>query len=347
MDTTPKYDRDKLVDLLSERAAFERAAVGLYDALMRGLGEIDHPLIASSMDALHRYREEEREHAEWVTQLLGKLGGTPHRDFSDAVSRETRALESVITREANRGELLPVMHAMLAAELMDAEGWKLLLKVADELGDEDAIRELRRFVEREDEHLALVRRMILALATESVRFSADGQIEAQTSGATRAEKQGTAQPGRQRHQNVMDVAISGLGRATTDHDIIRRWVEERGGKPAHVKRTGGDGDPGILRIDFPGWSGAGSLEAIDWDTWFRAFDANKLAFIYEEKTAGGEPSRFNKLVARDTVRARLAGEHDAAVHKGRTPPRRGATGRTARTERGSRGPGARTAQRAR
>ena len=35
---------------------------------------------------------------------------------------------------------------------------------------------------------------------------------------------------------------------TTDHDEIRRWVEERGGKPSRVKRTGGSDDPGILRI---------------------------------------------------------------------------------------------------
>ena len=30
---------------------------------------------------------------------------------------------------------------------------------------------------------------------------------------------------------------------TTDHDFIRRWVEERGGKPSRVKRTGGGDDP--------------------------------------------------------------------------------------------------------
>ena len=41
-------------------------------------------------------------------------------------------------------------------------------------------------------------------------------------------------------------------KSTTDHDDIRRWVEERGGQPARVKETGDDGDPGILRIDYPG-----------------------------------------------------------------------------------------------
>ena len=46
--------------------------------------------------------------------------------------------------------------------------------------------------------------------------------------------------------------MAGESKTTTDHDEIRRWVEERGGRPARVTDTGSDGDPGILRIDFPG-----------------------------------------------------------------------------------------------
>src|SRR3954470_6772233 len=36
----------------------------------------------------------------------------------------------------------------------------------------------------------------------------------------------------------------GMAESTTDHDAIRRWVEERGGRPVSVKGTGGD-DAGI------------------------------------------------------------------------------------------------------
>jgi competence ComEA-like helix-hairpin-helix protein len=85
---------------------------------------------------------------------------------------------------------------------------------------------------------------------------------------------------------------------TTDHQAIQDWVEARGGKPAHVKRSGSADDPGILRIDFPGYSGEGSLEAIDWDSWFDDFERNRLAFLYQEKTADGQQSRFSKLVRR-------------------------------------------------
>ncbi|HJT18720.1 MAG TPA: hypothetical protein VJ853_15090, partial [Thermoanaerobaculia bacterium] len=86
--------------------------------------------------------------------------------------------------------------------------------------------------------------------------------------------------------------------ATTDHKQIRKWVEERGGHPAHVKRTGGKSDPGVLRIDYPGYSGGKTLERISWDKWFRAFDRNNLAFLYQ-----GGRSRFSKLVDRSSVSA--------------------------------------------
>jgi competence ComEA-like helix-hairpin-helix protein len=85
---------------------------------------------------------------------------------------------------------------------------------------------------------------------------------------------------------------------TIDHETIQQWVESHGGKPAHVKRTGQDSDPGILRIDFPGFSGEGSLEPLDWDAWFDAFEANQLAFLYQDRRGDGGPSNFNKLVRR-------------------------------------------------
>jgi hypothetical protein len=83
---------------------------------------------------------------------------------------------------------------------------------------------------------------------------------------------------------------------TTDHDTIRKWAEKRGGKPAAVKGSD-EKDAGILRIDFPGYSGADSLEEISWDEFFKKFDEKKLNFLYQEKTSEGKESRFNKFVS--------------------------------------------------
>jgi hypothetical protein len=100
-------------------------------------------------------------------------------------------------------------------------------------------------------------------------------------------------------------------KTTTDHDEIRRWAEARGGKPAGVRGTG-DGNPGMLRIEFD--HGSEKLEAIAWDDWFAAFDANGLAFVYQDEVDGAT-SRFNKIISRDTVERRQRGESHASVHR--------------------------------
>jgi hypothetical protein len=86
---------------------------------------------------------------------------------------------------------------------------------------------------------------------------------------------------------------------TTDHDEIRSWVEEHGGKPASVRGTENGDEAGVLRIDFPGGAGESELEPISWDDWFQKFDENKLAFLYQQEKASGEDSTFFKLVSRD------------------------------------------------
>ena len=85
---------------------------------------------------------------------------------------------------------------------------------------------------------------------------------------------------------------------TTDHKQIQKWVDERGGHPARVKGTESKNSPGLLRIDYPGFSGEDSLEEISWEEFFDAFEKNGLAFLYQEKTADGKMSRFSNLVER-------------------------------------------------
>ena len=92
-----------------------------------------------------------------------------------------------------------------------------------------------------------------------------------------------------------------LSRTTQDHDEIRKWAEARGAVPAEVAATERGGDPGILRFHFPGAPGekADKLKEISWDAFFEKFDESNLELVYQEKTAEGERSNFNKLVHPD------------------------------------------------
>ncbi len=107
-------------------------------------------------------------------------------------------------------------------------------------------------------------------------------------------------------------------RTTTNREEIRRWVESKGGWPAHVKGTERGNDPGILRIDFPGFSGVETLGKLSWDDWFKWFDKKKLAFVHQPNT------RFSKLIARETAAAK------AGI---RATPRRAAGAKRATTKR--------------
>src|SRR3954470_16085802 len=116
---------------------------------------------------------------------------------------------------------------------------------------------------------------------------------------------------------------------TTDHDEIRQWAEERGAKPACVRNTGDKGDIGILRLDFPGYSGGNSLEAISWEDFFEKFDERGLALLHQEQTARGQQSNFNKLISRETAEQKNSGRG------GSRGERTNARGRSASSRSGS------------
>lgn len=82
--------------------------------------------------------------------------------------------------------------------------------------------------------------------------------------------------------------------ATRHHDVIRRWAEERGAKPATVPGSEHNGRPGVLRFDFPGYGGQ-SLKETSWDEWFRTFDERHLVFLFQEHKADGKLSNFFQL----------------------------------------------------
>lgn len=89
----------------------------------------------------------------------------------------------------------------------------------------------------------------------------------------------------------------GRSLATTSHEVIRAWAEERGGVPATVPGTEHGDHLGVQRIDFGG-DDAG-LRQVDWDEWFDTFDARRLNFIYQEERKDGNQSTFFRLESPD------------------------------------------------
>jgi hypothetical protein len=85
-------------------------------------------------------------------------------------------------------------------------------------------------------------------------------------------------------------------KTTRDHDQIRRWAEDRGGKPSAVADIRRQDDPGILRLDFDPKDR--KLDVLTWGEFFEKFDEAELTFLYQDKTEDGAKSRFHKFLHR-------------------------------------------------
>ena len=85
----------------------------------------------------------------------------------------------------------------------------------------------------------------------------------------------------------------GRSLATTHHEVIRQWAEERGGTPATVEGTEHGDHLGVLRIDFGG--NDSNLRRVSWEEWFKTFDDRRLNFIYQEQRTDGTQSNFFRL----------------------------------------------------
>lgn len=108
-----------------------------------------------------------------------------------------------------------------------------------------------------------------------------------------------------------------LSKTTQDHDAIRQWAESRGAIPSEVAATQHADDPGILRFEFPKAHPHkdSALQEISWEDFFRKFDENQLALVYQEQTADGEKSNFNKLVKAENAKSSSASKSTSAIGK--------------------------------
>ncbi len=110
-----------------------------------------------------------------------------------------------------------------------------------------------------------------------------------------------------------------LSKTTRDHDEIRKWAEARGAVPAEVSGTERGNQTGILRFEFPHAPNRNDskLQEISWDDFFEKFDENDLELVYQDKTADGEQSNFNKLIHPDSEEhSRHSGKSASGSHSG-------------------------------
>ena len=247
--------------------------------LVRALPKMAKAASDSELErALREHLEQTRAQVQRLEQVFDMLEEKPRSKRCQGMQGIVQEGEEMLQEEQSEAVLdAGIAGAGRKVEHYEMAGYESARAIAQELGMREAADLLQETLREEmqaDKTLAQISRRLVKQASRE----AAGK-------ASRA------------------TASGGANAVTNDHDAIRRWAEERGAEPACVKGTRGQGNSCLIRLDFPGYTGADSLEHISWDEWFENFDRNRLALIYQERTARGQKSNFNKLISRPKARA--------------------------------------------
>lgn len=149
-----------LIDKLGGRLAFERTGTRLYEAFINKCLIRESESAQLPLDRLQRFREEETAHMELLWEALRQLGAdptcvTPMADINGVASV---GLMQIVSDP--RTSVVQCLHAIHVAELVDNDGWQLLIKLSIEVGQNDIAEQFKQAMAEEDQHLALVRQLM-------------------------------------------------------------------------------------------------------------------------------------------------------------------------------------------
>lgn len=150
-----------LLDMLSDRLAFERGGTRLYESLIRK-AEASGVAAAMIKDLKHIYSEE-LDHFLMLSDMATALGGdptvqSPSADVSGVISH---GVMQVVADP--RTTFVQSLQAILTAELTDNDGWQMLKEFFAAQGYEAEAKKCAKALEEEQDHLVKVRTWIKAL----------------------------------------------------------------------------------------------------------------------------------------------------------------------------------------
>jgi bacterioferritin (cytochrome b1) len=158
------------LDKLSERLAFERTGVRLYEALLNKCQTLGESAPGPTLEDIEHIGGEELEHFLMLNRVITEFGGDPtvQSPCADVAGVTSLGIMQVLTDP--RSSLPQCLQAMLMAELTDNDGWQLLIKLADNLGYDDMKAEFEIALANEEEHLVNVRNWLSECVLDSAQL---------------------------------------------------------------------------------------------------------------------------------------------------------------------------------
>ena len=166
-------DPKAFLDRLGERLAFERTGTRLFDALLAKHAAGDSPVGAADAMTLQTFRDQERRHFDLLWESLVGLGADPtcETPAADMAGVKAKGLIAAVTDP--RATFCQALDAILVAELADNEGWRLLIDLADGMGQSGLAERFQAALAEEDIHLETIRRWAQGLAREEAGLEAE------------------------------------------------------------------------------------------------------------------------------------------------------------------------------
>jgi rubrerythrin len=147
-----------LLDKLGERLSFERQGARLYEAFLEkiesGAGAVS---MSAFVEDLRQICKEEKRHFDLLENAIAELGGdvtaeTPSADVAGVLSH---GILQIVTDP--RTTIAQTLQAILTAELMDNDGWQILIELAGETGQTRLKEQCQKAKNGEQKHLETIR----------------------------------------------------------------------------------------------------------------------------------------------------------------------------------------------
>lgn len=150
-------DPSLLLDKLGERLAFERTGSRAYEALLVKFDASQSWPGGPTRPLLEQFHADELRHFALLRDRITEIGGDPTAmtPSADIVAVESIGLLQVLGDP--RTSLAQGVHAMLVAELVDQDGWSLLIELARRMGQPELANAFLGALEEEQLHTQHVR----------------------------------------------------------------------------------------------------------------------------------------------------------------------------------------------
>lgn len=157
------------LDKLSERLAFERTGVRLYEAFYNKVETLGETVPGPTLEQIEQIGREELEHFLMVNRTITELGGDPtvESPSADVGGVASMGIMQVLTDP--RTSVAQCLQALLTAELTDNDGWRLLIQLADTFGFDEAKVEFETALANEVVHLENVRNWLSECVMDSAQ----------------------------------------------------------------------------------------------------------------------------------------------------------------------------------